>query len=524
MIKKVELTIPVDKIKDSGYCKVLASKTAGIPLKEIRDVVFLRRSLDARRGNVVYKVQTEIYCGDAKYETPQYRSEYQNVVDKPPVVVVGAGPAGLFAALKLLEKGLKPIIVERGKDVHNRKYDIAKLVRENVVNVNSNYCFGEGGAGTFSDGKLYTRSTKRGNVRDVLAALVEHGADDDILVDAHPHIGTDKLPSIIENIRKTILDCGGEYYFDKKVVDLLVRNCECRGVVTESGDVYEGVAVILAAGHSSRDIFYMLHEKGVELQAKGFAMGVRLEHPQSVIDDIQYHNLNKSMKLPTASYNVVTQVDNRGVFSFCMCPGGIIVPASTDVNELVVNGMSNSYRNSPYANSGLVVQIEHEDLPDYHKFGVLACLKFQEDVERYFFNFNNDGNHNSKPLAAPAQKMCDFVKGKVSVTLNKSSYAPGVYAAPLDKLLPDFIAERMKKAFLIFGEKMRGFYTNQAMLIGLESRTSSPVRVVRNSDTFESVSLKRLFPCGEGAGFSGGIVSSAIDGVNVAVKIAELFL
>ena len=517
MIREIDIEVKIQAVNDIGYYRSLAARQLGIDANDINDVVVLKRSIDARHGNVMYKVRIAVYVGDSKYIPERSVRDYKYVGDSDPVIVVGAGPAGLFAALRLLEKGLKPVIIERGKDVHSRKFDIASLVRESNVNPDSNYCFGEGGAGTFSDGKLFTRSTKRGNVGELLKTFVEHGANPDILVDAHPHIGTDKLPAIMENIRHTIVGHGGEYHFNSRVVDFIVRDGVCKGIIDNKGIGYEGIAVVLATGHSARDVYHLLYEKGQMLEPKGFAMGVRLEHPQEIINDIQYHYQNKQLNLPAASYFIVQQVDGRGVFSFCMCPGGVIVPSCTEQGELVVNGMSNSKRNGRYSNSGLVVQIEPGDLVDYERFGVFSAMEFQRETEHRFFD------SKTRTLVAPAQRMVDFANGRLSQKVGNSTYAPGIVSAPVHEMLPDFIADRMRKAFPLFGKKMHGFFTNEAQLVGLESRTSSAVRVTRDPMTYEAVNMKRLFPCGEGAGYSGGIVSSAIDGVNVADAIARIY-
>ena len=513
MIKEIEFVVPVSEANNMGYYRTVVANVCDIDISAINDINVEKRSIDARRGKVTYNIKAMVYTDDSHYVSEKKQYDYKYVQNAIPVIVVGAGPAGLFASLRLLERGYKPIILERGRDVHERKKDIANLYRTNMVNEDSNYCFGEGGAGTFSDGKLYTRSTKRGDVADVLNVFVEHGADKDIIIDAHPHIGTDKLPTIIENIRKTIVGHGGEYHFNTRVVDFIINGYEIKGVVDQNSTEYNGAAVILSTGHSARDIYELLDRKKIEIEAKGFAMGVRVEHPQALIDNIQYHGNRQRYKLPAASYNVVTQVEGRGVFSFCMCPGGMIIPANTADGELVVNGMSNSLRNSPFANSGMVVSIEPGDLQLYNKYGELSCLCFQQEIERQMYN------KESRTLVAPAQRMIDFVAGRVSQSLVKSSYIPGVISAPMHELLPNFIVRRMQQAFTIFDKKMHGYYTNESLLIGLESRTSSPVRIIRDRETLEHVSIKRLFPCGEGAGYSGGIVSSAIDGINVADKI-----
>ena len=491
----------------------------------------VHRSIDAR-GDVTMRYRVEAYKKDEPYE--EYKlPEYQDVHNAEPVIVVGAGPAGMFAALKLLTLGLKPVVLERGKDVSGRKPDIAKLSRTGVVNPDSNYCYGEGGAGTFSDGKLFTRSSKRGDNREVLYQFVNFGADPSIIVDAHPHIGTDKLPRLVSNIRECIIEHGGEYHFQNRVSD--IERAE-DGVITvtaidEKNDnktlTYKAKAVILATGHSARDVYEMLQGKGCELQAKGFAMGVRVEHPQALINKIRYRG-QWEPGFPAAEYSFVEQVDDRGVFSFCMCPGGILVPSSTEDGYTVLNGMSNSARNSKWANAGVVVSIEPDDVPEeYKKDGVFSLLNFQHDVEKKMFDYaaehaEADENGVVNKLCAPAQRMVDFCEEQMSEDLPETSYRPGVVSAPLYELLPECVSSRLQKAFPLINNKMRGYYTEDALLLGVESRTSSPVRIVRGDD-FQCPQVPGLFPCGEGAGYSGGIVSSAIDGINCAVAAAKLF-
>lgn len=491
----------------------------------------VHRSIDAR-GDVTMRYRVEAYKKDEPYD--EYKlPEYQDVHNAEPVIVVGSGPAGMFAALKLLTLGLKPVVLERGKDVSGRKPDIAKLSRTGVVNPDSNYCYGEGGAGTFSDGKLFTRSSKRGDNREVLYQFVNFGADSSIIVDAHPHIGTDKLPRLVSNIRECIIEHGGEYHFQNRVSD--IERAE-DGVITvtaidEKNDnktlTYKAKAVILATGHSARDVYEMLQGKGCELQAKGFAMGVRVEHPQALINKIRYRG-QWEPGFPAAEYSFVEQVDDRGVFSFCMCPGGILVPSSTEDGYTVLNGMSNSARNSKWANAGVVVSIEPDDVPEeYKKDGVFSLLNFQHDVEKKMFDYaaehaEADENGVVNKLCAPAQRMVDFCEEQMSEDLPETSYRPGVVSAPLYELLPECVSSRLQKAFPLINNKMRGYYTEDALLLGVESRTSSPVRIVRGDD-FQCPQVPGLFPCGEGAGYSGGIVSSAIDGINCAVAAAKLF-
>ena len=526
-MKEIEVTCKLGKELTADEIQTAAVKALGVSPKMKSQLKYriIRRSIDAR-NDILYRYRVEV-CKPDEELNEYVLEDYQDVSAAEPVIIIGAGPAGMFAALKLLMRGFKPVILERGKDVHARKFDMAKLSTEGVVNPDSNYCFGEGGAGTFSDGKLYTRSSKRGDIREVLHQLVLFGADPSILIDAHPHIGSDKLPIVVENIRKCIIEHGGEYHFDSRVTDIekledgsfnvTVTPCHpeslpCHPEQSEGSVTYASRKVILATGHSARDIYEMFHGKGWELQAKGFALGVRVEHPQSLINKIQYHGKYQPY-MPTAEYSFVTQVLDRGVFSFCMCPGGILVPAATASGELVLNGMSNSQRNSKWANSGVVVQIEPEDFPEYAQYGPLALLRFQQDIERKMFEYTGS-------LKAPAQRMMDFCRRIPSANLPKSSYHPGVENAPLHELLPEHVSLRLKYAFPEIGnKKMHGYYTNDALVLGVESRTSSPVRIPRDPETLEHVQIAGLYPCGEGAGYAGGIVSSALDGINCAAKI-----
>ena len=510
-MKEIEITTKLGNELTADEIQTAAVKALGVSPKMKSQLKYriLRRSIDAR-NDILYRYRVEVAKPEEVME--EYRlEEYRNVADAEPVIIIGAGPAGMFAALKLLMRGFKPVILERGKDVHERKFDMAKLSREGEVNPDSNYCFGEGGAGTFSDGKLYTRSSKRGDIREVLHQLVRFGAEPSILIDAHPHIGSDRLPIVVENIRKCITEHGGEYHFNSRVTDIQKRNDGSFDIVTDS-ETWQSRKVILATGHSARDIYEMFDRKGWEIQAKGFALGVRVEHPQSLINKIQYHGKYQPY-MPTAEYSFVTQIEGRGVFSFCMCPGGILVPAATASGELVLNGMSNSQRNSKWANAGVVVQIEPEDFPEYAQHGPLALLQFQKDVERKMFEYTNS-------LKAPAQRMMDFCRRIPSEGLQKTSYHPGAENAPLHELLPEHVSLRLKYAFPQIGnKKMHGYYTNDALLLGVESRTSSPVRIPRDPDTLEHIQVAGLYPCGEGAGYAGGIVSSALDGINCASKI-----
>ncbi|MEI9921802.1 MAG: FAD-dependent oxidoreductase [Bacteroidota bacterium] len=480
----------------------------------------IKRSIDARSRNVVVHMQVEAVKKPFNPELPTFR--YENVSSKPEVVVIGSGPAGLFAALRLIELGFKPIVLERGKDVQARRRDLAAINKENIVNPESNYCFGEGGAGTYSDGKLYTRSKKRGNVLRILQIMVANGATEEILFDTHPHIGTNKLPKLVSALREQIIDAGGEVRFDSKVVDLIVESNECRGVKLHDGTTIRSVSVILATGHSARDIFHLLDQKKILIEAKPFALGVRIEHNQNLIDQIQYHcATDRGPYLPASSYALVHQakVDGRerGVFSFCMCPGGFIVPAATAPGEVVVNGMSPSRRDSKFANSGIVVAVELNDFKSYNKFGALAGLQFQSDIERKACEIAGGTQ------AAPAQRMIDFTQGKLSSSLLETSYQPGLVSSELSEVLPGFISESLRQGLKSFGAKMKGYFTNEAQLVGVESRTSSPVRIPRDDESLEHPQIARLFPCGEGAGYAGGIVSAAMDGERCAEAVANKY-
>lgn len=522
------LDLTPEQYFDQSQLFAAAARKMGVAASEVAMVNVVRRSLDSRNRNVKYHVDCEVVLKSTTQQfnnsTTQQFNNAQSFFDRyrfcahaPAVIIVGAGPAGLFAALRALEVGLRPVIIDRGKAVDRRKYDIARITRDKVVNPDSNWCFGEGGAGTYSDGKLYTRSTKRGDVGDVLRVFVAHGADPDILLDAHAHIGTDKLSGIIANIRNTIVTHGGEYHFESRVVDFLFnRQCpqQVSGVRCEDGSVYEGVAVVLATGHSARDIYQLFATRNWLLQAKPFALGVRVEHPQHLINTIQYHSPHYSPFLPPAAYSLTTQVGGHGVFSFCMCPGGIIVPAATDDHQQVVNGMSNSKRNSPFANSGIAVTVAPADVPQYASFGSLSLLRFQQDVERSVFEAAGGR------VDAPSQRMTDFCENRFSQHLNKSNYMGQCVSAPLHQLLPPFVVAGLQQAFRDFDRKMHGFYTAEASVLAVESRTSSPVRIPRDA-TFQHPQLEGLYPCGEGAGYAGGIVSSAIDGINVLNALSQ---
>ena len=491
------------------------AKTERIAPADLRYAKITRRSIDARQRNVVVNLSVTVYVGeDPGSEILPARIEYKPVQASKSAIVVGAGPAGLFAALRLIELGVRPIVIERGKRVSERQRDIALIAREGVVDEDSNYCFGEGGAGAFSDGKLYTRSKKRGPVEKVLGILHQHGAPESILVDAHPHIGTDRLPRVIEGIRETILRCNGEMHFSTRVTRILTSNGVATGVECANGEVFNG-PVILATGHSARDVYRMLHQSGIAIEPKGIAVGVRVEHPQQLIDQIQYHSPEGRGKyLPAAEYSFVTQVDGRGVYSFCMCPGGFIVPAASSEGQLVVNGMSPANRGSRWANAGMVVEIRPDDVASYDPADPLRVMRFQEDLER---RFHEAAGHT---MRAGAQRLLDFVQGKPSADLPATSYSPGIQPIRVDQWLPMFVSKRLKKGFEIFGKAAEGYLTNDAIVIGVETRTSSPVRVPREPVELRHIAIAGLYPCGEGAGYAGGIVSAAIDGEKCAEALA----
>ncbi len=481
----------------------------------------LKHSIDARARQPWVQLTVNAFINEPFLPRKPMHFEFRDVRHaNKSVIIIGAGPAGLFASLKLIESGIKPIILERGKDVRSRRRDLALLNKEGEINPESNYCFGEGGAGTYSDGKLYTRSSKRGDIGRILNLFVHFGADDNILYESHPHIGTNKLPQIITAIRKQILNCGGEFLFEKKVVDFIVDNNEMKGVKTADGCTFHGDAVILATGHSARDIFSLLYSKKILIEPKPFALGVRAEHSQSLIDSAQYHCSIRDAHLPPAAYSWVEQVNGKGVFSFCMCPGGIIAPAATSPGELVVNGWSPSKRNNPYANSGIVVSVEEKEWQRFKKFGPLAAMHFQQEVEQKAFAAGGG------KFVAPAQRLVDFCDNKFSSSLPDCSYLPGIRSFSLNEVLPPFIYKSLQQGFKEFGKKMKGYYTNDAIVVATESRTSSPVRIPRNKENLQHPQIKNLYPCGEGAGYAGGIVSAAMDGERVAdrISIVELKL
>ena len=539
MIQEYQLRVLPEVAANEQQLKEYLVQEKGLNVRNINATRILKRSIDARQRTIFVNLNVRVYLNEMPKDDEYQPTIYKNVEDKPPVIVVGAGPGGLFAALRLIELGLRPIIVERGKNVRDRKKDLAQISREHTVNPESNYSFGEGGAGAYSDGKLYTRSKKRGNVDKILNVFCQHGASTAILVDAHPHIGTDKLPRVIENMRNTILECGGEVHFETRMEALIIENDEIKGIETHTGQTILG-PVILATGHSARDVYRWLAANQVEVEAKGIAVGVRLEHPSELIDQIQYHSKDGRGKyLPAAEYSFVNQVDGRGVYSFCMCPGGFVVPAASGPQQIVVNGMSPSNRGSRWSNSGMVVELRPEDLLSGElrvESGELAMqhdsaansqlstlnsplnmMYFQEALE---YNCWQQGNMRQ---TAPAQRMQDFTRKKLSYDLPESSYAPGLISSPLHFWMPPFITERLSKGFQQFGRYSHGFLTNEAVMIGVETRTSAPVRIIRDRETLQHVRIRGLFPCGEGAGYAGGIVSAGIDGERCAEAVAGYF-
>lgn len=544
MIHEYQLRILPEQAASEQSLKQYISREKGLDVRTINAIRILKRSIDARQRTIYVNLTIRVFVNETPSEEEFVRTDYPNVEGRPAVIVVGAGPGGLFAALKLIESGLRPIVVERGKNVRERKEDLARISREHKVDAESNYSFGEGGAGAYSDGKLYTRSKKRGSVEKILNVFCQHGASPTILSDAHPHIGTDKLPRVIENMRNTILACGGEVHFQTRMESILIEGQKVKGIETNTGKTFLG-PVILATGHSARDVYRWLYAHGVQLETKGIAIGVRLEHPSMLIDQIQYHNKNGRGKyLPAAEYSFVQQVDGRGVYSFCMCPGGFVVPAASGPHQLVVNGMSPSNRGTKWSNSGMVVETRPEDLllpemqlqaepfPESNEslteelilrdgkqpegtIHTLAMMRFQEKLEQICWQ---QGNMRQ---TAPSQRMVDFTRKKLSYDLPSTSYSPGLVSSPLHFWMPSFLSERLSKGFQLFGKSSRGFLTNEAVMIAVETRTSSPVRIIRDKDTLQHLTVEGLFPCGEGAGYAGGIVSAGIDGERCAEAVAH---
>ena len=518
MVKEIQLRINLIEERKEDILLYKSSKKLNLNKNEISGVKILRKSIDARKKEIIFNYKVAVYINEEITDKSEYNFDYKDVSSAKEVHIIGFGPAGMYAALRCIELGYKPIVLERGKNVQERRRDIRAINQEHIVNENSNYCFGEGGAGTYSDGKLYTRSLKRGDVRKIFESFVYYGATEQILIDAHPHIGTNKLPKIIQKIRDTIIKFGGEIYFNTKVVDFVVTNNTLRAIRLENNDELNVHSVILATGHSARDIYNLLHKKNISIKAKSFAMGVRIEHPQQIIDQIQYNcDADRDSLLPAAAYSLVNQVNDRGVYSFCMCPGGFIVPAATAAGEVVVNGMSPSKRNNKFANSGIVVELDiDKDFKKYEEYGPLKGLEFQKDLEKISFYAGG------RSQTAPAQRVTDFVEGRLSSSLNDTSYQPGLKSAPLHSLLPKTIGSRLRKGFMAFGKKMNGYYSEEANIIGVESRTSSPINIPRN-ENLEHIHIKGLFPCGEGGGYAGGIVSAAMDGERCAEAAIKMY-
>ena len=516
MPKELLFQVSPEIAADAVLLQQHLSKQIKVGINEIQHVVIVKRSIDARQKAIKINLKVVIYLqGETFQESSIALPDYPNVTNKQEVIVIGAGPAGLFAALQLIELGLKPIVVERGKDVRGRRRDLKAINRDHIVNEDSNYCFGEGGAGTYSDGKLYTRSKKRGDVTRILELLVAFGATPDILVEAHPHIGTNKLPQIIQDIREKIIECGGQVLFETRVTDIVIKNNEVQGVVTQNGDTISANKMILATGHSARDIFEMLDHKKVLIEAKPFALGVRAEHPQSLIDSIQYSCDYRGEHLPPAPYSIVKQVGGRGMYSFCMCPGGVIAPCATSPGEVVTNGWSPSKRDQATANSGIVIELKLEDFKPFEKFGALAGMEFQKSIEQKAWHLAGQTQR------VPAQRMIDFTQNKVSASIPPTSYVPGTTSVEMGQVFPGFLSQILREGFTEFGKSMKGYLTNDAILHAPESRTSSPVRIPRDDMSLEHLQIKGLYPCGEGAGYAGGIISAAIDGEKCALKIAE---
>ena len=515
MINEYQIRVQPHVAADEQALRNYVAEEYGFDVRTLTSLRILRRSIDARQRTIFVNLKVRAYINEMPADDEYRVTHYPDVSDAPQVIVVGAGPGGLFAALRLIELGLRPIVLERGKDVHERKRDLAQIAKTQQVDGESNYCFGEGGAGAYSDGKLYTRSKKRGSIEKILNVFCQHGASTNILADAHPHIGTDRLPRVIENMRNTILRSGGEVHFQTLMKHLLLRGSHVIGCVAADGREFRG-PVILATGHSARDVYRYLADAKIEIEAKGIAVGVRLEHPSMLIDQIQYHSRQgRGRYLPAAEYSFVTQVEGRGVYSFCMCPGGFVIPAATDREQIVVNGMSPSSRGGQWSNSGMVVEMRAEDLEGSDP---LRVLRFQEQLERDCWQQGN------RKQTAPAQRMADFVNGRLSYDLPRSSYAPGLISSPLHFWLPSFVSHRLQEGFKVFGRQSHGFLTNDAVMIGVETRTSSPVRILRDSDTLMHISLQGLFPCGEGAGYAGGIVSAGVDGERCAEMCREYII
>ena len=512
MINTLQIQVLPEVAATENLLKSTIAQELNISEKDIQHIEILKRSIDARQRVTKINLRVDVYSKEAFVKKEEDIPEYKDVSGKDEVIIIGAGPAGLFAALKLIEKGLKPIILERGKDVRARRRDLANLTKNHIVNEDSNYCFGEGGAGTFSDGKLYTRSKKRGDVNKVLDVLVQHGATPEIRVNAHPHIGTNKLPKIIQAIRETIIQYGGEVVFDSRVTDIIIKNNSVEGVELQNGTRIEASKIILATGHSARDIFELLHKKEVDIEAKAFALGIRVEHTQELIDQIQYKCKSRGEFLPPAPYSIVKQVKGRGIYSFCMCPGGIIAPCATSPGEVVTNGWSPSKRDYPTSNSGIVMELKVEDFAKYEKYGPLAGMQFQKEIEQAAWKLGGETQR------VPAQRLVDYTNNILSTDIPKTSYIPGTTSAVINKILPDFVGENIQEGLRQMGEQMKGYFTNEAVVHAPESRSSSPVRIPRDRVTMEHPQIKGLYPCGEGAGYAGGIISAAIDGAKCADK------
>ncbi len=519
MPRELQLQVTPEIASNENLLLKYVAANFKISTSDINKIIPLKRSIDARQKAIKINLKVAVVLKEESYHEEKIDfPEYKNVSNSQEVLIVGAGPAGLFAALQLIELGLKPIVIERGKDVRGRRRDLKAINVDHIVNEDSNYCFGEGGAGTYSDGKLYTRSKKRGDVDRILKLLVAFGATPDILVEAHPHIGTNKLPQIIQDIREKIIECGGQVLFDTRVIDFIIKNNEIQGVITQKGDSILANKLILATGHSARDVFELLDKKKIFIEAKPFALGVRAEHPQELIDKIQYSCDYRGEFLPPSPYSIVKQINGRGMYSFCMCPGGVIAPCATAQNEVVTNGWSPSKRDQATANSGIVVELKLEDFKSFAKFGALAGLEFQKSIEHKAWQLAGETQK------VPAQRMVDFTQSKVSSSIPKTSYVPGTTSVELGQVFPVFLTQILREGFVEFGKSMNGYLTNDAILHAPESRTSSPVRIPRDTITYEHLQIKGLYPCGEGAGYAGGIISAAIDGEKCALKIAKVLL